>query len=180
MLVAPSSSWCGMPRCAARSLCRMRGNPPRSRHFGSSVNLDCEPFCSPATTAALHSLSLHRWAYRPTRSWPRCSPPTKLRLWDNCSLRDGVNDAAALAQSDLGLAMSTGSDATIEASDLTIVGGDLRLAVDAIRLSRRTLATMRGNLFWACAYNVAAIPLAAFGLLSPLLAGAAMAFSSVF
>ena len=180
------SSWDGD---AARDARRSRHRQADERRGGraSCRELGLTPVLLTGDARETAERVAARGRHRARRS-PRCCPDDKVaevrRLQDAgevvAMVGDGVNDAPALAQADLGLAIGTGTDVAIEASDLTLVSGDLRAAADAIRLARRTLATIKGNLFWAFAYNVAAIPLAVAGLLNPIVAAAAMAFSSVF
>ena len=185
----PGGPWCwpaGTAPSAARWWWPTRSSRPRRRRSGGCAEWGCGRCCSPATTrrAARSVADAVGIDEVIAGVLPAGKVETIRRLQQAgrvvAMAGDGVNDAAALAQADLGLAMGTGTDAAIEASDLTLVRGDLLAVPDAIGLSRRTLATIKGNLFWAFGYNAAAIPLAALGFLNPLIAAAAMAFSSVF
>ena len=177
----PPSPSAGTAGPAASSSSPTPSSRPRPRPSRGCASLGLTPCCSPATTRPSARAVAAEVGIDDVIAdvLPADKVDVVKRLQAEgrvvAMVGDGVNDAAALAQADLGLAMGTGTDVAIEAGDLTLVRGDLRVAADAIRLSRRTLAAIKGNLFWAFAYNVAALPLAAAGLLNPMLAGAAMA-----
>ena len=185
---APSSPSGGTASRARCSSCPTSSSPPRARAVAALRDLGLRPVLLTGDNAAAASTVAAEVGIDPADVVAEVLPQDKVDVVRRLQAEgrvvamvgDGVNDAAALAQADLGLAMGTGTDVAIEASDLTLVRGDLTATADAIRLSRRTLSTIRGNLFWAFAYNLAGIPLAAAGLLNPLLAGAAMAASSLF